>query len=278
MSFTADVSRVYPAPVAGVRIIHSIGKQHFEPHWHDGYSFGILDQGGQKWRSRVGHVRGRAGQVINSNPGEVHDGSPDGDWREWRMITMDVGTMESLADGAGEIAPPVIDDPGLAARIRQALAHASSWDTSGRDAAFSLAVEEALVDVCTTLMSRYGGVRRVPATRSSKVAAVRERLADGAACPPSLADLAALTGLSRFQVLRSFKKAYGLPPHAWLISCRAERARSYIVGGMSLSKVAATVGFADQSHMTRTFVRLFGYTPGAWRRAAATPMQRRRSA
>ena len=32
---------------------------------------------------------------------------------------------------------------------------------------------------------------------------------------------------------------------------------------------AAACGFSDQSHMTRTFARQFGFTPGAWQRAAA---------
>jgi AraC-like DNA-binding protein len=31
---------------------------------------------------------------------------------------------------------------------------------------------------------------------------------------------------------------------------------------------AAESGFADQSHLTRVFVRHFGFTPGEWRRAA----------
>ena len=30
---------------------------------------------------------------------------------------------------------------------------------------------------------------------------------------------------------------------------------------------AHDAGFADQSHMTRVFVRQYGFTPGAWRRA-----------
>src|SRR5437870_9129228 len=96
---------------------------------------------------------------------------------------------------------------------------------------------------------------------------VRERLADDAAHVPSLADLARLTGLSRYQVLRRFERAYGLP-HAWLLRRRAERARVLIRDGCTLSAAAAATGFADQSHMTRVFARQFGFTPGAWRRAA----------
>jgi AraC-like DNA-binding protein len=98
---------------------------------------------------------------------------------------------------------------------------------------------------------------------------LRERLADAPSIPPTLAELAAMAGLSRYQVLRRFDKAYGLPPHAWLLRRRLERARVLIRDGCTLATAAAEAGFADQSHMTRAFVRHFGFTPGAWRRATA---------
>lgn len=81
--------------------------------------------------------------------------------------------------------------------------------------------------------------------------------------------MAAMTGISRYQVLRRFQKAYGLPPHAWLLSRRAEYALRLIRGGETLINAALASGFADQSHMTRVFVRHYGVTPGAWRKAAA---------
>jgi AraC-like DNA-binding protein len=67
--------------------------------------------------------------------------------------------------------------------------------------------------------------------------------------------------------LRRFEKAYGVPPHAWLLLQRGERARSLIREGSTLAQAATSCGFADQSHMTRLFVRQFGFTPGAWQRA-----------
>jgi len=116
-------------------------------------------------------------------------------------------------------------------------------------------------------MARHGAARWSDAPPRD-LQRVRERLADDAARVPSLADLARLTGLSRYQVLRRFERAYGLPPHAWLLRRRAERARVLIRDGCTLAAAAAATGFADQSHMTRVFARQFGFTPGAWRRAA----------
>jgi len=106
------------------------------------------------------------------------------------------------------------------------------------------------------------------AQASAQMKQVRDRLADDPLEPPSLTNLAVMVGLSKFQVLRRFEQAYGVTPHAWLLQQRAERARGLIHGGASLAQVAADCGFADQSHMTRIFTRHFGFTPGAWQRAA----------
>jgi AraC-like DNA-binding protein len=67
--------------------------------------------------------------------------------------------------------------------------------------------------------------------------------------------------LSRFQVVRAFVKATGLTPHAYLIQCRIDLARRLIGGGTRLAEAALASGFADQSHMTRVFVRRYGISP-----------------
>ena len=84
----------------------------------------------------------------------------------------------------------------------------------------------------------------------------------------TLADLAAACGLSRYQVLRAFARETGLTPHAYQIQRRLLPARSLIRRGSSLADAAATVGFADQSHMTRLFVRAYGVSPRRYALAA----------
>ena len=79
-----------------------------------------------------------------------------------------------------------------------------------------------------------------------------------------LAALAAEAGLSRFQFLRGFARDTGLPPHAYLIQRRLSLARHLIAQGTALADAAAGAGFADQSHMTRAFVRAFGVTPAQY--------------
>lgn len=96
----------------------------------------------------------------------------------------------------------------------------------------------------------------------------------------TLAELARLTGFSQFHVCRLFRDATGMPPYAYLIRARLQRARHMIRAGEPLSTVAYETGFSDQSHLTRHFKRAFGTTPGQYARATvsiAPRLQRRAS-
>ncbi|HIP78910.1 MAG TPA: AraC family transcriptional regulator, partial [Kiloniellaceae bacterium] len=59
----------------------------------------------------------------------------------------------------------------------------------------------------------------------------------------------------------------GTTPHAYLTQHRVKKARGYLREGLPLAEAAVASGFADQSHMTRAFVRQFGISPGRYRAA-----------
>lgn len=272
MNVRHDV-HVLATPVPDVYVTVSVSGQRFDRHWHDCFGFGLLDRGGQRWRSRRGFVEAYSGTLINTNPGEVHDGQPIGlAARSWRILSVPVPVMARLLErdaGGLEIAPPVIEDTQLIEVLRILLQQLDRWNDDPA-IADALALEESLVSACTLLMSRHGSRPFNTEMRAGSLGAVRERLAEIDSQTPSLDDLARIAGASKYQLLRAFRKRYGLPPHAWLLSLRAERARSLIQAGASLATAAAQSGFADQSHMTRTFRRYYGYTPGAWQRADDT--------
>jgi AraC-like DNA-binding protein len=79
--------------------------------------------------------------------------------------------------------------------------------------------------------------------------------------PVGLDELSAIAGLSPYHLVRSFTRRFGLPPHAYQIHVRIERARVRLAAGAPLAEVASSVGFADQSHFTRHFRRIMNVTP-----------------
>jgi AraC-like DNA-binding protein len=80
-------------------------------------------------------------------------------------------------------------------------------------------------------------------------------------------DLSAVAQLSVAHFSRSFKEAFGEPPHAYVIQRRLERAcHLMITTSESLSEIALSAGFSDQAHLCRRFQRAFGQSPSIWRR------------
>jgi AraC family transcriptional regulator len=85
-------------------------------------------------------------------------------------------------------------------------------------------------------------------------------------------NLSAIAKLSRAHFSRSFKEAFGEPPHAYVIKRRLERACHLMVTtSQPLSEIALGVGFSDQSHLCKLFRRAFGQSPSIWRRHHEIP-------
>jgi len=90
----------------------------------------------------------------------------------------------------------------------------------------------------------------------------------------SLADLAAVAGLSRMHFAGQFRAATGYRPHDYLLYQRIESAKSMLSGtDMPLAEVALSVGFQAQPHFSTVFKRLTGQSPARWRRAMKSERQ-----
>lgn len=88
------------------------------------------------------------------------------------------------------------------------------------------------------------------------------------AAPPSVATLAALSGVHASHLLRTFRQYHGCTIAVYVRRRRIERARAEIAAsGRPLSMIALDAGFADQSHFTRVFREVFGETPGQYARS-----------
>src|SRR3954464_6320917 len=74
----------------------------FPRHTHDDFGVGVITSGAQSWHSGRAQVEAGAGSAIAVNPGEVHDGTPIGGGRAWRMLYISPSVLQAAADDVFE--------------------------------------------------------------------------------------------------------------------------------------------------------------------------------
>ena len=248
--------------LSGVEAVEAASGLIFSRHTHDAFGIGRIIEGGQRSWSGRGAVEARKGDIITSNAGEVHDGSPLGEWRSWKILYASprrvadiVLDIEEGRSAELEFQEPVFERSPNAQRFERCYAAMTGPQCE------PLAAEAALIVLLDAMLVRS---RSTHSPARMELRRAKERIDCDPVTPLCLADLARESGLSKYQSLRGFTRLTGLPPHAYQTQRRLELARAMIARGSSLSEAATAAGFADQSHLHRTFVRRFGITPGGY--------------
>jgi AraC-like DNA-binding protein len=240
----------------------------FVPHLHETFAVGMIEQGAETFHYRRAHHVAPSGSVVTVNPGEVHTGSAftkEG-W-SYRMFYPDPALFQRIASdlsGRTRAVPffpqPVVPDGQLAQRLHRL--HSVLENSPSL-----LERESALLTTFADLIARHA---EQPAFSTHMkpdhhaVQRVRDYLHAHLADTVSLEQLAGLTQMSTYYLLRLFQQTTGLSPHAYLLQLRITRAKALLLAGVPIAQVALDTGFADQSHFTRSFKRLLGVTPGQY--------------
>lgn len=87
--------------------------------------------------------------------------------------------------------------------------------------------------------------------------------------------LAAVSGVSEAHFARSFKRAFGIPPHRYLLTRRIEQAIALLRDtGLSITDIAFATGWESLGTFGRIFRDVTGRSPGAMRLEAQASMPR----
>ncbi|EUB74571.1 transcriptional regulator, AraC family [Pseudomonas sp. GM41(2012)] len=243
----------------------------YDPHWHDSYLVGVTEQGVQQFHCRRAKHQSTPGKVFLLEPGDIHDGeAPTEDGFTYRMLYLDPQWLKRELSAVFENAP---DNSQLSFANTLAsdsrLAHATSLAFQTLHHGELKIVRQTALDGLLERLTnhlhwraRYGEDPRLPLVAQK----AREYLHANARSDIGLDQLAAVTGVDRFRLTRAFKAAYGMAPHAYLVQLRLATARRMLARGEQPATVAMELGFADQSHLGRWFVRAYGLTPALYRK------------
>ena len=276
---TGDWAQYWRAADQPLEAMHAHFERHvYHRHSHDTYSLGVTDVGAQSFTCRGAAYTSAAGMVMAFNPDDPHDGqATDGDGFTYRMIHIGPELVSRvLADATGRparlplFAEPVLSDPVLASRLRdlhRALLGGAA--TLRRDELLAAVILAAARQAGTRPGTSALTAESAPADARRVARRARDLIAGRYRDDLTAGDLAEVTGRSRFAVHRAFSHVYGMAPSDYQRQLRLREARALIAAGTPIGEAAAVAGFADQSHLSRWFVRYYGVTPGRYARATA---------
>jgi AraC family transcriptional regulator len=222
-------------------------------------------------------VLGSAGSMTLSNPGDALRTR----WTQRQhatLVCIDPRMLSAAAAecGLGALQPQLRSRVGPMDRVCEQLLGALAEEA--KTAAYPLQeriVESIANALAYRLVTRFGaaspqtvGARGALSPRAfHDVSAYIEQHLDERL---SLDELARVAGVSRFHFARQFRLRTGESPMGFLLRARIERGKSLLRdGAASIGNVAAALGFADQSHFTRTFKRVVGVPPSEYKTGAS---------
>lgn len=80
----------------------------------------------------------------------------------------------------------------------------------------------------------------------------------------SIETLAADVFVSKYYFIRKFKSSVGMTPHQFCIQNRIRKSQGLLDGEKTISRIAAEMGFYDQSHFDKAFQRIVGISPSEY--------------
>ncbi len=238
----------------------------FDPHRHDTYAIGLTDAGVQAFDYRGVTEISTPGQVVVLHPDETHDGragTPDG--FGYRIVYVAPARIHEAARAIRRrpcplpfVREPVATNATLAATIEAAL----------RLDPEPLAIDGLIVSLAEALLAADPSCGRAatPIRLDGRALARARQLLDAATTRViRSSEMEEVTGLTRYDLARQFRAAFGTSPYRYSLMRRLDSARAQLRRSRPLADLALAAGFADQAHFSRMFKHAFGVTAARYR-------------
>lgn len=258
---------VRPASLPGTELMAAYDSSRRWHVFHERYAFGVCCKGAAGVRYRGQDDQVHDGSVVVREPGETHYNTFVAKPADFKMLFVEPSVIAEAARELGQRGgfhfPPIAikNDPNLFRLLYRLCASIEAKRGSLE--------QQSLFAATVVELARHTERRPEPPEVKNGNPAVARAMAylrQRYELPVTLGELASVSGLSRFRVVHAFTEEAGLSPHAYQVHIRVERARSLLQRGIAPAVVAATVGFADQSHLTRHFKRVMHVTPTQYAR------------
>lgn len=254
---------------SGITVLNAVMSDFsYGKHAHEELAIGVTTEGVQEFFCN-GHIfRSYPGDIILFNPDDVHNGNPgDGHVLKYSMLYFDPDKIYPLVKCASteglteyRISKTHFEDPVLRSMLLDKVLQTSEAESSFLEQEHWL---YAIAAQISKILGRFQSNSWMN-KKDMLLLTVRDYIHDNIEENISIDDLSDVVNMSKYHLIRMFRRQFGLTPHKYILNHRINRVREVLKVGMPATLVAHKFGFFDTSHLNRHFKRAYGVTPGQY--------------
>jgi len=237
----------------------------FDRHVHLGYHLGVVFQGTQRFWHKGGQHYLTGQSIATINPDEVHDGhSVSEKGYHHGVFQFSSDTLAALFnDNLGRFfLQSTIENEPYSRRLANIFQTLSVGNPDPDQLALQTEAIQMLLGDLLELKEDSVNPKTSEATvLLSLKQFIKHRVLDDPQTPLPLSELTKRVDWNQYQLIRRFKKHFGITPYAYQLCLRLEQAKASLQRGKTIINIAHEQGFSDQSHFTRCFRRAYFSTP-----------------
>jgi len=235
----------------------------YQKHFHEEYSIGLIDEGeteawceGMVWRVN-------SGRMISFPPHMLHACQPSENvsWK-YKMLFINPKWFEQIElPHMDTLQIPFLLEDRKNEACSKILNRTMEYLTINGT---PLEIETSLIQLVFTLTNKHDTDLTLDSQSSLEqkyVKRVKEYIHEYYKDRITLETLEQETGVSRYHLIRMFKKTTHLPPHAYQNLLRINHAKTELKNCRPIADIAVDTGFYDQSHFAKAFAKIVGVTP-----------------
>jgi AraC-like DNA-binding protein len=241
----------------------------FRRHIHKTYIIGIVEQGKRIISYSNDSKTISEGEIFIINPKQVHSCMSESSiGHSYKLLSIPPFFMQLTASHISERHEEIpffscvhINDRKLSQKLLKLF---DIIENSESD----IQIESNFYDFVTGLLISYS-ITPLPVSDTQKqndsIARACKYIHTHYSDNLSLKELASIACLSPFHFQREFKRFMGITPHEYLNDFRIGKSKKLLIEDNEIVDIANRLGFSDQSHFSRIFLKTVGVTPGIYK-------------
>ncbi len=236
----------------------------YKKHSHREFSIGVVDSGVSEYINQNSKQEISIGSTVIINPETVHSCNPKSgtNW-SYKMLFVEpdwlIQLQTSITGKEYNEFHPFQQNHSRCPTLYQNFQSLTQVLIENES---SLLVEESAITFFSTLF--INDLKAIPSHKTIPKQATHlayQYISDNVDKNMSISEIAKESGLSDFYLIHSFKKQYGITPHAYQMMMKINKAKDLLKKGNDIASIATDLGFTDQSHFHRHFKSIVAATP-----------------